>query len=478
MPTLLEALEEKYGLGDGLEAQESQVCIFVPKLPPRLIVPELLVLNDCDIDKAGEPDDIKEKCRSVKELDLAQNKLQNWNEVFKILTHLPKVEFVNLSLNRLMGPIEQPPLNYSGMNKIRSLVLNNTHLNWESVESLIRMLPVLEELHLSLNDYSNVLIDTLDDDVFVDDEMVMKDDDHTYTCNVVPRTTTRSDSTCSTYKKTDAHEGVKKLHFTGNPVSEWNEICRLGRVFPNLESLVLADCPLKAVEPIPRSSSCGSDSDLSSEPSDNQDPPHAHFRNLALLNLSSTHINTWDDIDRLAKFPSLRNLRVQNWPLWEKCDSTEHERRQLLIARLPYVEKLNGGGVISSDEREDAERAFIRYYLEKPELDRPERYNELTHIHGKLDRLVNIDLRPDKRVKVTFTYGETSEVRQVDVYRTVIDLKNRLERLLNIPAAKMRLFYVDKDLRDQGPEEMKYPHKQLYSYNISTGDEIIIDLKR
>lgn len=43
----------------------------------------------------------------------------------------------------------------------------------------------------------------------------------------------------------------------------------------------------------------------------------------------------------------------------------------------------------------------------------------------------------------------------------------------------MRLFYVDQDLRDlQGPEEMKYPHKQLYSYNISTGDEIIIDQKR
>lgn len=108
---------------------------------------------------------------------------------------------------------------------------------------------------------------------------------------------------------------------------------------------------------------------------------------------------------------------MQNWPLWEKCDSTEHERRQLLIARLPYVEKLNGGGIISVDEREDAERAFIRYYLEKPEADRPERYNDLIRIHGKLDRLVNIDLRPDKRVKVTFTYGDTSEVRSVDVYR-------------------------------------------------------------
>lgn len=135
------------------------------------------------------------------------------------------------------------------------------------------------------------------------------------------------------------------------------------------------------------------------------------------MNLSNTDIQTWDDIDRLAKFPALRNLRVQNWPLWEKCDSTEYERRQLLIARLPHVKTLNGGGVIGAVEREDAERAFIRYYLDKPESDRPERYNELVAVHGKLDPLVNIDLRPEKRVKVTFTCGDISEVRSVDVYR-------------------------------------------------------------
>lgn len=142
--------------------------------------------------------------------------------------------------------------------------------------------------------------------------------------------------------------------------------------------------------------------------------------NLTFLNLSNSAISTWDDIDRLAKFPSLRNLRVRNWPLWEKCDSTEHERRQLLIARLPFVTTLNGGGVISRDEREDAERAFVRYYTDKPESDRPARYEELSKQHGKLDPLVNIDLRPEKRVKVRFTYGEHSEERSVDVYRWVL----------------------------------------------------------
>lgn len=63
-------------------------------------------------------------------------------------------------------------------------------------------------------------------------------------------------------------------------------------------------------------------------------------------------------------------------------------------------------------------------------------------------------------------------------FRTVVDLKSRLERIVSIPAGKMRLFYVDQDLRDhQGPEEMRYPHKRLYSYNIRNGDEIIVDQK-
>lgn len=38
------------------------------------------------------------------------------------------------------------------------------------------------------------------------------------------------------------------------------------------------------------------------------------------------------------------------------------------------------------------------------------RYSELVAIHGKLDPLVHVDLTPEKRVKVTFTYGDLVEV--------------------------------------------------------------------
>lgn len=63
-------------------------------------------------------------------------------------------------------------------------------------------------------------------------------------------------------------------------------------------------------------------------------------------------------------------------------------------------------------------------------------------------------------------------------HRTVFDLKTRLEKLIGVPAAKMRLYYVDQDLRDHmGPEEMRFSQKQLYSYNIRSGDEIIVERK-
>lgn len=99
-------------------------------------------------------------------------------------------------------------------------------------------------------------------------------------------------------------------------------------------------------------------------------------------------------------------------------------------------------------------------------------------LHGKLDPLVSVDLSPEKKVKISLTYGTKSESKCLDVYQTVTELKQKLEPLVNIPASKMKLYYVDQDLKNtHGPEDMIYPNKRLYSYNIKSGDEIIVDSK-
>jgi hypothetical protein len=61
----------------------NEIAFYTPSSPPSKIysVPNVLVLNDCGIDQAGKAEELRKKCYSVKELDLAQNKLENWNEV-------------------------------------------------------------------------------------------------------------------------------------------------------------------------------------------------------------------------------------------------------------------------------------------------------------------------------------------------------------------------------------------------------------
>ncbi|XP_034109342.1 tubulin-specific chaperone cofactor E-like protein [Drosophila albomicans] len=500
MPSLLEALERKYFAECEFENANQpelhkrsdlpndftvtkcggrmEFAIFIPRLSPLTSVPELLVLNDCDIDCAGDFDSIREKCQRVRELDLAQNKLCDWQEVFNILKHMPRIEFLNLSKNQLMSPASA--LQAAPTINLKNLVLNGTYLDWMCVDALLQNLPVLQELHLSLNNYRAVLLDAAQEE----EELELSESQNCNHCQCVPQTEvsaaeteaetqTKTGSCCNlcqaSRKLTQAHPELKTLHFTGNPIEHWQEICRLGRLFPSLEALVLAECPIKSLQ----SSTTAAELDSASG-----SESHKYFPRLKLLNLSCAQLNSWADIDELAKYEQLQNLRVKHWPLWETLECTEHERRQLLIARLPNVSMLNGGGKISVDERVDAERAFVRHYMDKPESERPARYEELLAVHGKLDPLVNVNLKPDKRVKVVFTYNDVSESRFVDVYLTVSDLKIKLEKLTNLAPNKMRLYYLDQDYKEHGPEEMRFPNKRLYSYNLQSGDEIIIDAKK
>ena len=119
---------------------------------------------------------------------------------------------------------------------------------------------------------------------------------------------------------------------------------------------------------------------------------------LQCLNVSTTKINNWHEVEKLRKFPGLNDLKIQGCPFLEEF--SRKEKRMMLVARLPNVSVLNGGDMITKTEREDAERAFIRYFLDTPDDIKPSRWQELVDIHGLLDPLVNIDLSPEMNVKV------------------------------------------------------------------------------
>lgn len=330
------------------------------------------------------------KFNHIAELDLTDNLLSEWSEIFVLLRVFPSLEFLNLSNNLLHTPITQEDLEHHVQQKQQSqrttlmtkkLVLNGNKINWTSADRLIQIMPQLEELHLSTNNLHN-----------------------------------------PTGEESIQHENLRLLYLSCNPIDDFQDIAeRLTAQCPMLEQLSLSECPVT----------------FNAEP---LSPSNPILPNLSALNLSTTKISTWEEVDKLRGLSALTELRIQHVPLLGDC--TVHERRSLLIARLPNIQILNGGDIISKTEREDAERGFIRFHLESDP--KPQRYHELVAVHGELDPLVNIDLTPDTVVRVKVCHKDLSREEDIHLYQTVQQFKGQLQDWFGVAPQNMKLYYCDK----------------------------------
>lgn len=108
------------------------------------------------------------------------------------------------------------------------------------------------------------------------------------------------------------------------------------------------------------------------------------------------------------------------------------------------------------------------------------RFYELENIHGKLDPLVDVDLSPKKTAEVSVEFCEEQTVLTVNLQQSVQELKSFLSDKFGLRPTKMRLFYIDQELKGldtYGPEEMRFNNRKLYSYQIKDGDEFLVDSK-
>ncbi|XP_066495643.1 tubulin-specific chaperone cofactor E-like protein isoform X1 [Tiliqua scincoides] len=385
--SFMQVLCEKYSPENFPYRRGPGMGVHVPATPQgspmkdRLNLPSVLVLNGCGITCAGDENEIAAFCAHVSELDLSDNKLEDWHEVSKIVSNVPHLEFLNLSSN---------PLNLTVLDRacagsfagVRKLVLNNSKTSWETVHTILQELPDLEELFLCLNDYKTV------------------------SCSPI----------CC--------HSLKLLHITDNNLKDWTEIRKLGIMFPSLSTLVLANNYLTTIE-------------------DSEDSLARLFPNLRSISLhKSAGLHCWEDIDKLNSFPKLEEVRLLGIPLLQPY--TNEERRKLVIARLPSITKLNGS-VIVDGEREDSERFFIRYYMDFAQDEVPFRYHELVTKYGKLEKLAVVDLRPQSSAKVEVHFNDQVEEMTIRLDQTVAELKKQLKTLVQLPTSSMLVTYFDHE---------------------------------
>ena len=257
----------------------------------------------------------RSKLSHIAELDLTDNLLSDWSEIFNLLNMFPGLEFLNLSNNLLTTCTGLSTLSSKPHSGLRKLVLHGNKVDWSTLNDFTMNLPNLEEIHLSNNG--------------------LQDPHGSF-----------------------GHPNLRQLFLTCNNIQSFKAVHdQLGKNCPNLELLSLGENPLTSIP-----DSCGG------------------LDKVVSLNLNITKLHDWNDLDKLRHYPALSDLRIKHCPVLEEY--TAHERRMMLIARLPNIQILNGGDRIPDNEREDAERAFIRFYLD--EESKPKRYHELVAIHGNL----------------------------------------------------------------------------------------------
>lgn len=414
--TLVQVISEKYSPDNFPYCRGPGVGVVIRSSPQgspvkdRLNLPSILVLDGCGITEAGDEEEVATFCAHVVELDLSHNQLKDWGEISKILSNIPNLDFLNLSMNPLHGSSLEPCL-AEAFSGLRRLVLNNTHVTWDMVHTLTREIPDLEELFLCLNEYESV---------------------------------NASSMPCPS---------LRLLHITDNQLQDWVEVRKLGLMYPGLVSLILSNNSLSSIH----------------EP---EDSLHRLFPNLRSINLHNSGLSRWEDVEKLNFFPKLQEVRVMGIPLLQPY--TDQERRCLMVAQLPHVTVLNGS-VVTDGEREDAERFFIRYHLDCPEDELPQRYHTLVARYGRLAPLAEVDLRPLSHVQVQVRFGDQAEALELRLDQTVADLKKQLKTVVQLPPNKIRVYYIDRQLGYAlEPQEMKYGARALHSYSIRDGDEIMV----
>lgn len=409
--SFIKAVEDKYTAT--FDAKLFNNILLSPKRRAALVNQQgnlqrtVLAVDGCNISSAGGAGEISKICPNVVELDISNNLLHSWEQVFLVLCQLPKLTFLNLSCNPLESEFDEKKLDgiisNNGIPKLKNIVLNNTNLPLKLVFKILDIFPSIEELHLSLNSYGCVV------------------------------------------DWPSSFPNVKKLHFNNNGIEEWNDVVRIGKIFPNLKSLILCENCIKEVK---------------------VDTKAIMFEKLATLSLSQTEVDDWNSLDEMRKLPVLEDLRLVGIPLVRREESSK--ARQLVISRLPNVKKLNGSS-IDSNEREDAERFFLRYYMDSD--DPPARYHELVGIHGEVSRLAEVDMSVKEHVQVTVYLNEEEHSKLViDLSNTIREFRRIIGRKLCLAPKSFRMFHVDEYI----PTELSPLSKHLNSCYIKDGDRILV----
>ncbi|XP_076761098.1 glyoxalase 1 isoform X1 [Xylocopa sonorina] len=388
-------------------------------------------LREQYVSTAGKPDELKELCPNLEELDISKNLINSWQTVADICCQLHCLVRLNVSENYL--PIEENmEVLKDSFLTVQYLTMAKMNYNWFDIQRCMCMFPSLQEISVYFN-IINIIQKPLEDD------NLMK---------------------------------ICKLTLEGNFISSWDEILKLGSLpcleYLNLNSNKIDKIRFPTSEPTAKTSA---------------------FFNLQQLHISQNNISEWQSISELEKLNNLEDLKFRENPILR--NENLETARQLIIARISKLKSLNGTEILH-DERRGAEFDYLKLYLTKwiETENNSEERNQFIIEHPRYPALVEkcgISDIPSSKTKVEMVSNViTVEFVCPDHPNQPRGIKRKLlkdmevqkviglaQRLFRTGGKIPRLSFIQPDLsKDEIP--LDKPLQELSYYSIQDGDQVIV----
>lgn len=91
---------------------------------------------------------------------------------------------------------------------------------------------------------------------------------------------------------------LEKLYMNEVQIETWTEISKLGHAFPSLQSMTIIESPISRLT---------------------DDLIYSEFSKLHTLNITNCRLSSWEEIDKIRRFPCLQSLRISDVPFFEVC---------------------------------------------------------------------------------------------------------------------------------------------------------------
>ncbi|ORX80350.1 RNI-like protein [Basidiobolus meristosporus CBS 931.73] len=207
-------------------------------------------LDDYEISSAGVPGEIRQVAPKIRDLNLSQNLLPNWEVVADICEQLGELSILRVNRNRF-EPLTAPFSRTNAFMALEILSSNKTRITWEQVECLAPCMKALRQLHIGFNGISMFTSPGHAVQGFANLEVLdiesnrVEDWDAVQVFSELPRLReiNLSFNALNRLKYLGGFEALESLNLTSCNIEQWGSIDQLN-LFPRLRELRMRGNPV------------------------------------------------------------------------------------------------------------------------------------------------------------------------------------------------------------------------------------------